>query len=141
MERRSIKFRGKSIKTGKWVYGSYLIGDEWSPSYIYENTRKRVEVVPETVGQFTSREDENGKELFEGDEVIEIFREYFENSDHIPEDCQGRCHREDVYTGVIVWWDCGWFLDTKKYGHIPLTNSADVLEIIGTIHENPELLK
>lgn len=61
---RIIKFRGKRIGNGEWVYGDLLQGLE-NDSYIVisnENGVTKYEVAPETVGQFTGLYDKNGKE-------------------------------------------------------------------------------
>ena len=53
MKNREIKFRGKRVDNGEWVYGSYL---EWTDSRDikhYEICTKNGhnnEVIPETVG-------------------------------------------------------------------------------------------
>lgn len=75
---RDITFRGKSVSTGEWVYG-YLIGraeDSGKPcqgKYFIDNGEpfnKAVEVIPETVGQYTGIIDTAGEMLFEGDIVL-----------------------------------------------------------------------
>jgi len=75
---REISFRGKSIETGRFVYGDLFHDkDCWgriTASYIYEydNAHGRCfqsEVDPETVGQFTGLYDNSETKIFEGDIV------------------------------------------------------------------------
>ena len=77
MAEREIKFRGRSITSGKWVYGTFskLSNGEaliFSPDP--ENKKKLFydKVDPDTVGQFTGIE-LNGREVYEDDIIyVEI---------------------------------------------------------------------
>ena len=91
------------------------------------------EVDPETVGQFTGLYDKNGKKIFEGDIVI---------YDNTPYNAYG--HK---VIGEIVWHKWAWKCRYKEYGstyHYAI-GAEDFFgpksEVIGNIHDNPELMR
>ena len=83
-----------------------------------------IEVDPETVGQFTGLTDKNGAKIFEGDIVKygdTINKVVFEQ------------RNGTAYFGVVMD-------DTETWSFCHLT-SAEGMEVIGNIHDNPELRK
>lgn len=79
--------------------------------------------------QFTGLKDKNGKEIYEGDVTQDTY--------HI--------NNEEYKSGIqIVYWDsnnCSFSIKpSRPYGYSPLYYS-DKREVVGNIHENPELLK
>lgn len=142
---QTIKFRGKSLNTGKWVYG-----DLWQ-----SDKRKFVEyeVNPETVGQFVGLYDKNGKEVYEHDYIsINYKYEQITNGGTIPDqDCI--CEGEVVYMDGFASfglrlhkaeYPINQELKECPYLTIPLLQfdlEGDGIEILGNTFDNPELLK
>lgn len=75
---RQIKFRGKRLDNGEWVYGHYAdyIHPDCglpSPSIIYmipDCGNMIVAVDPSTIGQFTGCITHDGQEIYEDDVVL-----------------------------------------------------------------------
>lgn len=74
--KREIKFRGKRVDNGEWVYGYYVFRPDgkhliyWQPFEEATNNTYH-EVIPETVGQFICQ-DEYGNDVFTGDVCRDI---------------------------------------------------------------------
>ena len=93
-----------------------------------------LEIDPETVGQFTGLTDKNGKKIFEGDIVCEEF-------------CGKKVGVVTFGMGTFdsgIYKYNGWHIRDRHgdVDHNELFIYDDVkLEVIGNIHDNPELLK
>lgn len=120
---RDILFRGKRLNNGEWVYGFYCVD-------------------PSTVGQYTGLKDKNGKRIFEGD----IIRTHYANT------------RKNDFIEQVVFHN-GRFCSLYKIPgpgngkiwanlpdgvpHLPQdkTTYMEWCEVVGNIHDNPELLE
>lgn len=152
---RGILFRGKTpsqdehFDDGEWVQGFYACfnGEEHRIYSGYADTDcldyypEWYNVRPETVGQYTGLTDKNGKKIFEGD--ILLIKTTLDSVDKVT--------RDDEYTanGVVVFSEGHFELDGRGlvlctyWGVKSLFVAAHFkeYEVIGNIHDNPELLK
>ena len=127
---REILFRGKRLEIGDLVEGS-LIAYPDGDCYIARpsddpNVLDKFDVDPTTVGQYTGLKDKHGKRIFEGDIV------------------RFKWDRERNYFLFIEFSD-GEFCATPSYPSndfwpFRLSGENARLEVIGNIHDNPELL-
>lgn len=143
-------FRGKRKDNGEWVEGNLFENDNtqfplFLIGYVVMSRNEYTgglelngfglnEVDPDTIGECTGLKDKNGKLIFEGD-VVRIL------GDQTSEDW--KCVD---YNALIAFLDGGFCaLDgtIEEYGfrRYALARMDFDLEIIGNIHDNPELLK
>ena len=143
--KREILFRGKGVNDGRWYHGSYLRMDKTTYCFAedYEgvnniehfivfdqmtdwglpNNHIMVEVDPETVGQYTGLTDKNRAHIFEGD----IITARYVND--------GRLTK-----GVVNFLNGCFCVKYDDYNN-PAIDMLYEYEIIGNIHDNPELLE
>ena len=137
MALREIIFRGKRLDNGEWAEGylEYYYSNDGCrrlSCYISQWGRCMHRVNPATVGQFTGLLDKNGKRIFEGD--ICRFREWSRG-----EMCWvGNVHYERqqfvISGGPNKECETPFCLQLSRF-------VAGDIEVIGTFHDNPELLE
>lgn len=127
---REIKFRGKSIDTGEWVYGYYIkSGPDFhggerhciaTPGTVADYAGlKFIQVDPKTVGQFAEFHYEDGCEIYEND-ILEL---------------GGIPHVVEFRAGCFVA-DPLYDADFSSF----VSEICQRCKRLGNTHENPELL-
>ena len=124
MKTREILFRGKKVDAGIWIEGYFYKGDYGHGCYIIQIIdqciQTEIEVIPESVGQFTGLLDKNGTKIFEGD-LLENVDKY------------GKIVCQCIY-------DCNSFKFLSQNLGVLNANFINYFTIIGNIHDNPGLL-
>ena len=134
---REILFRGKRTDNGKWVTSDTIYQCNGEIKLWDEPNRDGyVEVIPETVGQYAGLTGKNGKKIFEGDICKNRLDEIM-----IVEWCEAYhtlCYKV-VIDEIIKKKKTG----KRFYGgwYLLLDCEPDDVEVIGNIHDNPELLE
>ena len=157
---REIKFRAKQINDNNWISGyGVIIGNGFCaiPYVVRGNTYdwKLTTITCDinTLGQYTGLKDKNGKEIYEGD-VLRI-KEY-ENDGYRTfgsdesfdcltiDECKGKLLREG--NELVCFTDgCMSVGDTmyisSLFGDMRYSFPIFEFEVIGNIHDNPDLIK
>lgn len=122
---REIKFRGKRIDDGEWIYGKFIKSNFDSHISIMVNTltvdgitNEAIQclaprVIPESVGEFTGTLDINGKEIYEGDMVT-----------------YGKDKPDEV-----IWKDSCFTLK-RSFSNFPIGDIPFIGEVVGNVYEH-----
>lgn len=149
---REILFRGKQINGGAWAEGCLLqftlngetwrliFGDAFERPGLGVTAMHHAAVVPNTVGQYTGLTDKNGKRIFEGD-IIKTHYINTKKSDFVEQVVFHNakfCSMFKLSDNARMWANL-----PDGVSHLPQdkTPYMDWCEIIGNIHDNPELLE
>lgn len=137
---RDILFRGKRISDGAWVEGYYVHipcgrfdKNENLIQTISKNGRIGIleQVYPDTVGQYTGLTDKNGVKIFEED-IIKTKK--FGKS-------VGHTNVNDFDFFVVTYENQMFRLLNKNRGFNLIDDGYSKFEIIGNIHDSPEIMK
>lgn len=140
---REIIFRGKSIGTGKWLYGYLFNYGLTAPSNVpcisvcvpksWKEAYNLYTVHPDTIGQYTGLKDKAGKKIFEGD-ILEYIGKREDNMNK-------------VYRRKVVFHEGMFALlskELKAYSALNyhcMKDGRSAWRVIGNIHDNPELIE
>lgn len=121
---RTIKFRGKDIMDEHWVYGDLETRPAYGLAVIHQYNEMEIydhqcKVDKSSVGQFTGLQDSKGTDVYEGD----ILR-----------------YPQNNKTYQVVFKD-GIFWGEGENGCGCAAHFFPSCEIVGNIHDNPELLE
>lgn len=128
IETLALRFSPKGLLTSIYTYGPDFSND---PDIICGDEPDLDSVILE---QFTGLHDKNGREIYEGDIVS------FEDSDG------GYEYRDVVInTGIVEYGELGFYFTNRVAVEMDdfyiKDGRCDGIEVIGNIHENPELLE
>ena len=154
---REILFRGKNIYND-WIYG-YLCQHRGEPvmdnngmvlegsDYYIRDWAEKIDtgfygcnyrVDPSTIGQYTGLTDKNGRKIFEGD-IIHVNYTISVPVGAGPLLCIVK-HSID-YKSVVAFDNCRFFLKKQNGEIFEMHLVPGEIEVIGNIHDNPELLE
>lgn len=132
---REIKFRGKRLDNGEWVFGNLIIAENGAP-YIFPPEICEIDghhlrqgddtphwVDPDTIGEYTGLKDKNGREIYEGDIMN-----------------WGNRKCRIGYIGYSEVHPAFMFVTRHVDFVLYSRNSERQYEVLGNIHDNPELL-
>ena len=130
---REIKFRGKRVNGGEWVYGMTIsngtIKRKANNVFFEVAENKWVGVHPETLGQHTGRKDKDGKEIYEGDIL-------FQGQELLGVVCISKRYGVSILKKTTTWSLINFVLDSDFDAGV-----LSDIEVRGNIHDNPEVAK
>ena len=141
---REIKFRGRRSHDKEWVVGNLVIDNRGNkhivPFSFFEedghhlqyndDTDKPVFFDQETIEQFTGLHDKKNREIYHGD----ICKIKFD-VEKVEDSVFAALSKKEIESGERIF-----LVESPLFNNQPELNCDDI-EVIGNIHENPELLE
>lgn len=130
---KGFPINGTMTPISKWVYGvpTPILGypDLFTAWNVFNGEYEELTVITETIGQYTGLTDKNGTKIFEGDIL-----QYDDGDEY-----------DESEKAVVVWMDSGFWLEyhngqTEPWYEQDWGYGNVYFEVIGNIHDNPELL-
>lgn len=119
MDLKNIKFRAKDMTSNRWIVGSLYVREGGIPPAIILPDWDIHSVYAASVQGYTDMKDAKGKEIYEGDVVIDI----------------------DDNRYQIGWcrWKMAWMAYRLGYEPILASSLKLIVGVMGNVYENPEL--
>ena len=150
---KNVKFRGKCLNTGKWVYGDLIqtpMDDGVIQYKIWDHSEGvgLFRVMQESVGMFIGGYDKNGKEMYTGDIILflrpAIYPEERSHNGEVTDyfvKCLGVINIDSIMTGAHAL-----YYDSRSKMWMPgslftPTDIENIQEIAGNVVDNPQLLQ
>lgn len=138
---REILFRGRRVNNGKWVEGYYAKAKDYISEkefhvifhvdltlFPHSEFSSYEEIIPETIGQYIGLRDKNGQRIFEGD-IVDCWSEGVNAKGTVQQ-------RKDGLWIIYPAWQ-----KTITWGLCPDEYCNTTVEVVGNIHDNPELME
>ncbi|WP_315543443.1 YopX family protein [Capnocytophaga leadbetteri] len=127
---RTIKFRGYSIKKERFIYGDLLTFENCFGISENEGERNFYIVETNSIGQFTGVYDKNRNEIYEGDILY-----------NEPIHKKTAKYKTPIKNFIVCFEVCGFECKSTVGEKTALLRyNTKCFEVIGNIHDNPELL-